>query len=197
MLCAKRGKCASTLYEQKIPAWIQILRAYIDGDRGCRNPTPRGYCGNPGICFKCAQGQKSLKGLPRATHCTDLAQTSGNVSPTVELCPPHPTFRTKVRARRDAPEGKKKSQLYIYIFHFVYMALVSYYCRVQLVTTAVCSVQTNSRGFYENIPSLSFTCRISRRIKKKKENPEHRDMVPLFFLSSGRVRPIMPAWFLA
>ena len=69
---------------------------------------PRGCFGNPGICLKCAQGQKRLKGLPRATHCTDPAQTSGNVSPTVELCPPHPTFGTKVRARRDVPEGKKE-----------------------------------------------------------------------------------------
>ena len=72
-------------------------------------PNPRGCCGNPGICLiKCAQRQKSAKGLPRATHCTDRAQTSGNVSPTVELCPPHPTFRTKVRARRNVSEGEKK-----------------------------------------------------------------------------------------
>ena len=76
----------------------------------------RGCCENPGICLKCAQGRKSLKGLPRATHCTDRAQTSSNVSPTVELCPPHPTFGTKVRTRRDAPKIKKKSQLYIYIY---------------------------------------------------------------------------------
>ena len=75
---------------------------------GVQKPNPRGCCGNPGICLKCAQGQNSLKGLPRATHCTDRAQTSGNVTPTVELCPPHPTFRTKVRARRDVPEEKTK-----------------------------------------------------------------------------------------
>ena len=66
-----------------------------------QKPSPRECCGNPGIYLLCAQGHKSLKGLPRATHCTDRAQTSGNVSPTVELCPPHPTFGTKVRARRD------------------------------------------------------------------------------------------------
>ena len=73
-----------------------------------QKPNPRGCFGNPGICLKCAQGQKSLKGLPRAAHSTDRAQTSSNVSPTVELCPPHPTFGTKVRARRDVPEGKTK-----------------------------------------------------------------------------------------
>ena len=78
-----------------------------------QKPNPRGCFGNPWICLKCAQGQKSLKGLPCATHNTDRAQTSSNVSPTVELCPPHPTFGTKVRARRDVPEGRK---IYIYIY---------------------------------------------------------------------------------
>ena len=92
--------------EQKSRVCIQILRAYA-GIRDAETQSPRGCCGNPGVCLKCAQGQKSLKGLPRATRCTDRAQTSSNVSPTVELCPPHPTFGTKVRTRRDAPEGKK------------------------------------------------------------------------------------------
>ena len=55
--------------------------------------------------------KKSLKGLPRATHCKDRAQTSGNVTPTVELCPSHPTFGTKVRARRGVPEEKKKNEI--------------------------------------------------------------------------------------
>ena len=81
-----------------------------------QKPNPWGCFGNPGICLECAQGQESLKGLPCATHGTNRAQTSGNVSPTVNLCPPHPTCGTKVRAQRDVPEGKKKSQLYIYIY---------------------------------------------------------------------------------
>ena len=72
-----------------------------------RKHHPRGCCGNPGICLIHARGPKSLKGSPRATHFTDRAQTSGNVTPTAELCPPHPTFRTKVRARRDVSEKKK------------------------------------------------------------------------------------------
>ena len=63
-----------------------------------------GCCGNPGICLLHAQGQSSLKGLPRATHCTGRAHTSGNMTPTVELCPPPLTFRIKVRARRDVPK---------------------------------------------------------------------------------------------
>ena len=53
--------------------------------------------------------------MPRATQCTDRAQTSVNVTPTVELCPPHPTFRTKVRARKDVPEARKTNK-YIYMY---------------------------------------------------------------------------------
>ena len=88
--------------------------------RGMREHHPRGCCGNPGICLTCAQDQKSSKGLPRATHCTDRAQTSGNVTPTVELCPSLLTIRTKVnvRARRDVHEKeRKKWQVYVYIYH--------------------------------------------------------------------------------
>ena len=69
-----------------------------------RKHHPRGCCGNPGICLSRAQSQKVFEGLPRATHCTDRAQTSGNVTPTVRLCSPHPTFRTKVRTRRYVPQ---------------------------------------------------------------------------------------------
>ena len=76
-----------------------------------QKPNPRGCCGNPEICLKSAEGKKTFKDLPRAAHCTDRAQTSGNVCPTVELCTPHPTFRTKVRARRDVPEGKKNNTI--------------------------------------------------------------------------------------
>ena len=49
VLCAKIGKCTCTLYEQKNPVCIQILRAYTGiGDAetpspgGCVNPIPRG-----------------------------------------------------------------------------------------------------------------------------------------------------------
>ena len=96
--------------------------AQTQSPEGCRNPIPggvrkhhpRGCCGNTGICLKYAQGQKSFKGLPHATHCMDRAQNSGNVTPTVEFCPPRPTFRIKVRARRGVPE-KKTGQLNVYI----------------------------------------------------------------------------------
>ena len=104
-----------------------------------QKPNPRGCCGNPGICLKCAQGQKSLKGLPRATRCTDRAQISGNVSLTVELCPPHRTFGTKVRARRDVPEGHLKTQLYIYILssHFsLHLAPLLFIAQIRGHTTA-------------------------------------------------------------
>ena len=92
------------------------VRIYM-GIGDAETQTPWGCCRNPGICLKCAQGQESLKGLPRATHCTDRAQTFGNVSPTVELCPPHPTFRTKVRAQRDMPEGKSIYHNYTYTYY--------------------------------------------------------------------------------
>ena len=88
----------------------------VHGDRGCRNPIPGDVAGKPGICLEYAQGQNSFKGLPRATHCTDRAQNSGIVTSTVELCPPHPTFQTKVRARRDMPEEKKKIEKYTYTY---------------------------------------------------------------------------------
>ena len=134
VLCAKIGKCTCTFYEQKNSVCIQILHAYTGiGDvetqspEGCgkripgrmRKHHPRECCGNPGICLKYAQGQEKLKGLPRATHCTDRTQTSGNVTSTVELCPPHLTFRIKVRARRGVPEKKN-----IYIYRYVYMYLL-------------------------------------------------------------------------
>ena len=107
--------------EQKSRVCIQILRAYA-GIRDAETQSPRGCCGHPGICLKCAQGQKSLNGLPRATRCTDRAQTSSNVSPTVELCPPHSTFETKVRTRRDTPEGKKNHN-YTYTYSLAKQSL--------------------------------------------------------------------------
>ena len=61
-----------------------------------------------GFVLSVPKAKKVLKGLPRATHCTDRAQTSGNVTPTVELCPPRLTFETKVRARRDESEKQNK-----------------------------------------------------------------------------------------
>ena len=39
VLCAKIGKCACTLYEQKIPVCIQFVRAYTGiGDAETQNP---------------------------------------------------------------------------------------------------------------------------------------------------------------
>ena len=111
---SKRGAlCKNREMRLRVPSTSRKTRfaskSYVrKRGSGMQKPNPRGCCRNPGICLRCARGQKSLKGLPRATHCTDCAQTSGNVTPTVELCPPRPTFRTKVRARRDAPEEEKK-----------------------------------------------------------------------------------------
>ena len=61
MLCAKIGKCTCTLYEQKNPVCIQILRAYTGiGDAETQSP---GMLRKPGICLKCAQGQKKITRL--------------------------------------------------------------------------------------------------------------------------------------
>ena len=55
----------------------------------------------PGIALNVPKAQTVKKGLPRATHCTDRAQTSGNVIPRTESCPPPLTFRITLRARTD------------------------------------------------------------------------------------------------
>ena len=123
VLCAKIGNCTCALHEVAKKAGLYKSFTCVHGDRGCGNSIPGGMrkhhpwgrCGNPGIPLVHAHGQKGLKGLPRATHCTDRAQTSGNVTPTVELCPPHLTFLINVRARRDVPE-KKKCLVYVYKF---------------------------------------------------------------------------------
>ena len=61
VLCAKIGKCTCTLYEQKNPVCIQILRAYTGiGDAEAQSP---GMLRKPGDCLKCAQGQKKFERL--------------------------------------------------------------------------------------------------------------------------------------
>ena len=135
VLWAKIGKCTCTLYEQKNPVCIQNLTC-VHGDRGCGNPIPGGIpkpspradaetpfpgiLQKPGDLPQVCPRPKSFKGLPRATHCTDRTQTSGNVAPTVELCPPHPTFRIKVRARRGVPEKRRKKKEQSKRIHVVY-----------------------------------------------------------------------------
>ena len=79
----------------------------VHGGRGSETQSA-GMLRKPGDLSSVCARPKSLKGLPRATHCTYRAQTSGIVTSTVELCPPHPTFRKKVRTRRDMPEEEIK-----------------------------------------------------------------------------------------
>ena len=100
----------------------------VHGDRECRNPIPGDVAETRGFASMCPRPKK-FEGLPRATHCTDRAQTSGNMTPTVELCPPHPTFRTKVRARRDVHEETPPRQIYIYIYtsYILYLYIRSDY----------------------------------------------------------------------
>ena len=92
----------------------------VHGDRRCRNPFPGDVAETRGFAVSVPKGKQVKK--PRATHCTDGAQTSGNMTPTVESCPPHPTFRTKVRARRYVPEEKKMdnyTRTYLYTSYFI------------------------------------------------------------------------------
>ena len=79
----------------------------VHGDRGCGNTIPGDAAETRGFALSMPKARKSPTGLPRATHCTDRTQTSGNVTPTVELCPTPLTFRIKVRARRNVSEEKK------------------------------------------------------------------------------------------
>ena len=89
--------------------------ACVLGDRGCGNTIPGDVPETRVFALSVPKAKSSLKGSPRATHCTDSAQTFGNVTPTVELCPPHLTFPIKVRARRDVSEEQKNDN-YTYTY---------------------------------------------------------------------------------
>ena len=66
VLCAKIGKCACTLYEQKIPVYIRILRAYM-GIGDAETQTPR-MLRKPGDLPQVCPRPKKFKRL--ATHDT-------------------------------------------------------------------------------------------------------------------------------
>ena len=64
------------------PGLHQVLTC-VRGHRGCGNPIP-GVVRKPGgLPYPCLRPE-SLEGLPRATHCTGRAQTSGNVTAWVD-----------------------------------------------------------------------------------------------------------------
>ena len=103
LLCSLRVDCAHGCVHKGKKQTEQYLWVWY-ARKGCSTiekciPHVRahdaGCCGNPGICLVHAQGRTSSKGLPRATHCTDRAQTSGNTTPTIELCPPTPNVSDK------------------------------------------------------------------------------------------------------
>ena len=50
----------------------------------------------------------------------DRARISGNVIAWDELCPPHLTFRVKMRAQRRVPEEKKPDN---YTYTYVYISV--------------------------------------------------------------------------
>ena len=69
----------------------------------------------PGICLKSARWQNNVKGLPRATHCADCAQTSTTVTAGSELCPLPLEFRIKVGARRCMSENRGQNDNYTHL----------------------------------------------------------------------------------
>ena len=76
-------------------------------DRGCGNSIPGDVAETRGFALSVPKGKK-----------VQNAQTFGNVTPTVKMCPPHPTFRTKVRARKDMPEEEKENDNYTFKYNF-------------------------------------------------------------------------------
>ena len=116
MLCAKIGKCADVYPLRAKKSGLHRNLTCMYGDRGCRSPYPGDFAETRGFASSVPKAKKVQKACHARHTCTDRAQTSGNVSPTAELCPPHPTFGTKVRARRDVPEGKK-NHIYTYTYY--------------------------------------------------------------------------------
>ena len=86
----------------------------VRGDKGCRNPIPAGMLRKPGDLPQVCPRPKMFKRLATRDTLHGSRPNLPQREPTVELCPPHPRFWIKVRTRRDAPEGEKKTQLYMY-----------------------------------------------------------------------------------
>ena len=75
------------------------------------------YCGNPGICPKYAQGQKSKKRPPTRDTQHGSRPNLRQRDPGSICAHPLMTFRINVRARhkRCVPKKRQKGQLYVYI----------------------------------------------------------------------------------
>ena len=113
VLCANRGNETCTLYEEKSLVCIQTLRTYAGiGDAETQSP---GMLRKPGdLPYMCPRPKKFKRlATPDTLHGSrpNLRQRE----PDGRIVPTPPDVRTKVRARRDVPKGKKKSHLYIYI----------------------------------------------------------------------------------
>ena len=121
MLCATVGKCTCTIYEQKHPVCIKILRAYT-GIGDAETPSA-GMLRKPGdLPYPCLR-QKSLKSLPRATHCTDRAQTSGN-GPNGRIVPTPPNVSDKGASTKRCVRRKKKNDSYTYTYSMIFRSML-------------------------------------------------------------------------
>ena len=119
VLCAKRGKETCTLYEQESPVCIRVLRTYAGiGDAETQSP---GMLRKPGDLPQVCPRPKKFKKVPRATHCTDRAQTSSNFEPDGRIVPTPPDVWDKgASTKRCARREKKITIIHIHICSLVY-----------------------------------------------------------------------------
>ena len=129
----------------------------VHGDRGCGNTIPGDVTETRGFALSVPNAKTSLKGSPRATHCTDSAQTFGKVTPTVELCPPHLTFPIKVRARRDVSEEQKNDN-YTYTYNLYKSIPTRQYTGVESKLQQPIALQTTGHLLLLQTPTCFSSC---------------------------------------
>ena len=110
----------------------RLVSKYYVGTRGwgMRKHHPRGCCGNPGICLIHAQGQKKIKGLPRATHCTDHAQNLRQRDPNGRIVPTPSDVSDKGASTKRCARRKKENGKYTYTYKMIPPFVpIKYACR--------------------------------------------------------------------
>ena len=86
-----------------------------------QQPKPRGCCGNPGIA-SCVPQAKKVKRLATRDTLNGSRPNLRQREPDGRIVPTPPTFGTKVRARRDVPEGRKN--ITIILIHIIIVILI-------------------------------------------------------------------------
>ena len=119
VLCAKEGKKRVPSTRAENPG-LHPNFTCVRGDKGCRNPIPAEMLRKPGdLPQVCPRPKKFKRVATRDTLHGSRPNLQQREPDTVELCPPHPTFETKVPTRRDAPEGEKNHN-YTYLIIYTY-----------------------------------------------------------------------------